>query len=328
MRPIYQQLGKSNGFGVIKDKVIKKGVEIRKRTYICEYGRKYTCKSAKETSTKKMLCSWHVNVSYPKVNNPDFAIFINKIVDEHNHDLSVEAVKFGEDKKFNDEMVRDIQFMTDHCKMGATAQRRYLEGKYPAHPIYSQDLYAMIKKFQPTAKSLSNDTTQMSDWLDKQKERDSRWIIARGWDDDNILTHLLWMTPEQVESWIQFSDCVINDITHKTNQYGMALSLFVGFDRNMQNIIFAQSLTIDESKQSHAWLFRQIVEAIGIHPTVIMTDSDLAIDAAVKEVFTKTYPVHCAFHITQNLHKNLRKPLGDHYEKFLQDFYRCRNSLV
>ncbi|CAB5391400.1 unnamed protein product [Rhizophagus irregularis] len=96
----------------------------------------------------------------------------------------------------------------------------------------------------------------------------------------------------------------------------------------MQNIIFAQGLTIDESKQSHAWLFRQIVEATGIHLTVIMTDSDPAIDAAVKEVFTKTYPVHCVFHITQNLHKNLRKPLGDNYEKFLQDFYRCRNSLV
>ncbi|CAB4483214.1 unnamed protein product [Rhizophagus irregularis] len=81
--------------------------------------------------------------------------------------------------------------------MGATAQRRYLEGKYPSQPIYSQDLYATIKKFQPTAKSLSNDAAQMSDWLDEQKERDSRWIIARGWDDDNTLTHLLWMTLEQ-----------------------------------------------------------------------------------------------------------------------------------
>ena len=136
------------------------------------------------------------------------------------------------------------------------------------------------------------------------------------------------MTSEQVENWIQFSDCVINDITHKTNRYGMALSLFVGFDQNMQNIIFAQGLLANESKQSHSWLFRQIIEATGIHLTVIITDSDLAVDVAVKEVFTTTYPIHCAFHITQNLHKNLRKPLGDQYEKFLQDFYRCRNSLI
>src|SRR5581483_818514 len=136
------------------------------------------------------------------------------------------------------------------------------------------------------------------------------------------------MTPKQVEDWIQFSDCVINDVTHKTNRYGMALSLFVGFDRNMQNIVLAQGLLIDESKQSHSWLFRQIIEATNIHPTVIITDSDPAVDAAVREIFTNTYPIHCAFHITQNLHKNLRKPLGDQYEKFLKDFYLCRNCLI
>src|SRR3954451_19376217 len=96
----------------------------------------------------------------------------------------------------------------------------------------------------------------------------------------------------------------------------------------MQNILFAQALLVDESKQSHSWLFRQIIEGTGIHPTVIITDSDPAVDAAVKEVFTTTYPVHCAFHITQNLHKNLRKPLGDQYEKFLKDFYKYRNSLI
>jgi hypothetical protein len=152
--------------------------------------------------------------------------------------------------------------------------------------------------------------------------------VARGWDDDNTLTHLVWMTPAQGESWILYSDCVINDVTHKTNRYGMALSLFVGFDRNMKNIIFVQGLLIDESKESHSWLFTQILEATGIQPTVILTDSDPAVDAAVKEVFTNTYPIHCVFHITQNLHRNLRKPLGNQYEKFLQDFYHCRNSLV
>src|SRR5262249_38864609 len=161
--------------------------------------------------------------------------------------------------------------------------RRYLEAKYPSQPIYSKDLYAAIKKFRPTTKSLSNDAAMMSNWLDDQKEKDPRWIIARGWDDDNTLTHLVWMTPSQVENWIKYSNCVINDVTHKTNRYGMALSLFVGLDNNMQNIVLAQGLLIDESKSSHSWLFRQIIEATGIHPTTILTDSDPAVDAAVNE---------------------------------------------
>lgn len=91
----------------------------------------------------------------------------------------------------------------------------------------------------------------------------------------------------------------------------MVLSLFIGFDKNMKNIIFAQGLLIDESKGSHSWLFSQILEAIGIQSTIILTDSDPAVDAAVKKIFTNTYPIHCAFHITQNLYKNLQKSFGD-----------------
>src|SRR5437763_11476263 len=98
-------------------------------------------------------------------------------------------------------------------------------------------------------------------------------------------------------NWIQFSNCVINDITHKTNYYEMALSLFVSFNSNMQNVLLAQALLIDESKDSYFWLFKQILEATGIHPTVILTDSDPAVDAAVREVFINTYLIHYAFYI-------------------------------
>ena len=85
----------------------------------------------------------------------------------------------------------------------------------------------------------------------------------------------------------------------------------------MQNIILAQGLIVNKSKQSHSWLFERIVEATGIHPTVIITDSDSAVDAAIKGAFTNTYPIYCIFYIIQNLHKNLRKPLGNNYERFL-----------
>ena len=57
-------------------------------------------------------------------------------------------------------------------------------------------------------------------------------MVVRGWDDDDTLTYLLWMTPGQVENWIQYSDCVLNDIIHKINYYNITLSLFVSFDNN------------------------------------------------------------------------------------------------
>ncbi|CAG8622646.1 2727_t:CDS:1, partial [Scutellospora calospora] len=91
------------------------------------------------------------------------------------------------------------------------------------------------------------------------------------------------MTPEQVKNWIKFSDCVFNDITHKTNHYEIALSFFIGFDQNRQNIILAQGLLSDETQSSYVWMFRHIVEATNIYLTVILTDSNLAVDAMIKE---------------------------------------------
>ncbi|CAG8850804.1 23325_t:CDS:2, partial [Gigaspora margarita] len=278
---------------------------IRKHTYLCDHARFYNTKSKKNSATKKMNCKFLINASCPKTNNPESSVYINKIVNKHNHRLNIEMIKFEKSKKFTIEMMDDIKFLTSHCKFGATVQRKFLEGKYPAQPIYSKDLYAAIQKFRPTSKILLNDAALMSNWLDKQKEVDPRWIVVRGWDEDNTLTKLFWMTPEQVENWIQFSDYVLNDVTHKTNRYGMALSLFVGFNRNRQNILLAQALLPDKSTESHIWMFEEVLKATGKQPRVIMTDADPAVDSA-----------------------HLRNCLAGDYGKFIEAFYICRNSLA
>ncbi len=48
--------------------------------------------------------------------------------------------------------------MTMSYKFGAIIQWKFLESKYPLHQIYLKDLYAIMKKFKPNSKSLSNDT--------------------------------------------------------------------------------------------------------------------------------------------------------------------------
>ncbi|CAB4417730.1 unnamed protein product [Rhizophagus irregularis] len=296
---------KKNGFHIKKDRVLREEGNIRRRTYLCVHGGSYESKSKKDTSTKKTKCPFLVNVSCPKTKNPSSNVVVNKLINEHNHSLSVEMITFEEQKKFTTEMMEDIKFLTSHCKFGATAQRKFLEGKYPSRPIYSKDLYAAIQKFRPTFKSLLNDAALMSNWLDHQKECDSRWVIVRGWDDDNTLTRLLWMTPEQVDNWIQFSDCVLNDVTHKTNRYGMALSLFVGFNCHRNNILLAQALLSDESMESHLWVFHEILKATGRQPNSLANETfekrfeNLFQDFPdakpyLKTLYqTKTYWAHC-----------------------------------
>ncbi|CAG8545258.1 21070_t:CDS:2, partial [Gigaspora rosea] len=45
--------------------------------------------------------------------------------------------------------------------------------------------------------NLTSNTAQVSNWLNKQKEVDSCWIVIHRWDEDNTLTHLFWITPDQ-----------------------------------------------------------------------------------------------------------------------------------
>ncbi|CAG8517411.1 8487_t:CDS:2 [Cetraspora pellucida] len=149
---------KEQGFRIVKDRIQRE----------------------EDTNTKKTQCPFLVNTSCPKVNNPEGTIVVNKIVYEHNHPLNRELIVFEDAKKFTDSMLEDVKFMTMYCKFRATVQRKFLEGKYPTYPIHSKDLYRIIQRFRPTAKSLSNDTAQISNWLDQQKEKNSRWVIARG----------------------------------------------------------------------------------------------------------------------------------------------------
>ncbi|CAG8492788.1 8386_t:CDS:1, partial [Scutellospora calospora] len=118
------------------------------------------------------------NTSCSKVNNPESTIVVNKIVYEHNHPLNRELIVFKDTKKFIDSMLKDVKFMTMYYKFRATVQRKFLKGKYLTHPIHSKDLYHIIQRFWLTAKFLLNDTVQISNWLDQQKEKDLRWVIA------------------------------------------------------------------------------------------------------------------------------------------------------
>ncbi|CAG8777506.1 12533_t:CDS:1, partial [Cetraspora pellucida] len=195
-----KEWAKKQGFRVIKDQVHQEEGIVRRWAFICTHSQNYDSNSKKNTGSKKMRCPFLVNVSYPKINNPENLVFITKFTDEHNHKLDRLVIEFEESKKFTNEILEDIKFMTVLCKFGVTAQRKFLENKYPLHPIYSKDLYTDINKFHSTYKSLLNDAAQVSNWLNIQKEHNLRWFIARGWDDDKVLTHWCWMTPMQIKN--------------------------------------------------------------------------------------------------------------------------------
>ena len=62
---------------------------VRRWAFICDHERTYESNSNKDTGSKRTHCPFFVNTSCLKNKNPDISVFINKIVDKHNHELNL-----------------------------------------------------------------------------------------------------------------------------------------------------------------------------------------------------------------------------------------------
>src|SRR5271154_1880312 len=307
---IIESWAKQQGFNIIYNRVERNpDGTFRKRTVQCEYQGDYITRSnsTQKTTTKRIGCTWHINLSEPQTKNPSKYVYITTIHNIHSHDLNPDIIKFGDNKCIPAEIIKEIEFLTIQCKMGATIQRQYLKARFPGQLIYNNDLYQAIQHFRPQTKNDSNDAAKLYAKLLESSQNNPIWKVAIKFDDNNTLTHLFWMSPSQIELWYRYSDIVIQDVTCKTNRYDIALSLFVILDENHNIRLVAQALLIDETKESHEWTFKQVNLATNnMYPKVIMTDADPAVHAAIRSTFPMTYPMHCTFHISQNLIKKCR----------------------
>ena len=59
------------------------------------------------------------------------------------------------------EIMKEIEFFTIKCRMGAATQRQYLEARFPEQMIYDNDLYQAIQHFHPQNKDNSNDAARL-----------------------------------------------------------------------------------------------------------------------------------------------------------------------
>jgi hypothetical protein len=62
------------------------------------------------------------------------------------------------------------------------------------------------------------------------------------------------------------------DTIYKTNKNRMPLTMFVGSNHQLQNVVFGQALLVDETSDSFAWLFSTFKTCMGGHePHVLLT---------------------------------------------------------
>ncbi|CAG8571910.1 3150_t:CDS:2 [Diversispora eburnea] len=181
-----------------------------------------TQSNEKQTTTKRIGCPWHINLSEPQSKNLHKFIYITTFHDTHSHNLNPEIIQFGNNKHIPSEIMKEIEFLT------------------------IQYLYHAIQSFRPQNKNDSNDAAKLYTKLLENSQNNPMWKVAIKFDDNNTLTYLFWMTPSQLELWFQFSDIVVQDVTCKTNRYDVALNLIekrqLSEDKNHQLILWKAAI--------------------------------------------------------------------------------------
>ena len=81
---------KQQGFNVIYNRVERNpDGTFRKRSVKCEYQGCYITKSnGKQTTTKRIGCTWSINLSEPLFQNPFKYVYITTFHDTHSHNLN------------------------------------------------------------------------------------------------------------------------------------------------------------------------------------------------------------------------------------------------
>jgi hypothetical protein len=325
------EYGRFCGFTVRKKRSEKdSNGNLRYRCLDCEFSgsgpKESNHISKRNKGSKKTGCPWIINLSHPVSQS---YVKVTKFVNSHNHQLLADTELFStEFRLLSDDIKQDIDYYVGCGVCDLPTIRALLEPKYQDKFMLSQDLSNYIQKVKRNKADIYNDSARLLENLLAQQQDDPLMLVIPRIDPITLrLSGIFWMSSKQQLLFSKYYDVILHDNTALTNRYKWPLSLFIVVDCNNKTRLLAQALVEDETECSYVWLI-QCLKKTSITPCVIITDADPAMLSAIKQELPDTFHIHCIFHIAQNLPKRLKAVLGKDYLKFVNDFYKARNSIT
>ncbi|XP_021773618.1 uncharacterized protein LOC110737590 [Chenopodium quinoa] len=126
------------------------------------------------------------------------------------------------------------------------------------------------------------------------------WVMA---DDLGVLQHAFMVHPITVNIQRTYPHVIGMDSTYKTNQYGMPLFEIVGVTLTNQNFLVGYVFMRNECTASYRWVLQRLREMIGYdkEASVSLSDRELGLYAALREVFPGTSHLLCRWHINKDV---------------------------
>ncbi|XP_057800171.1 protein FAR1-RELATED SEQUENCE 5-like [Salvia miltiorrhiza] len=114
-----------------------------------------------------------------------------------------------------------------------------------------------------------------------------------------------------IENYKIFGHAISFDATYNTIRYILIFTPFTGKDDHGRCVTFGAGLISREDEESYSWILSTFVKCMGSQPTMIITDQDLGMRAAIAKVLTSSRHRFCMWHITMKMVEKLSVPLRD-----------------
>ena len=123
------------------------------------------------------------------------------------------------------------------------------------------------------------------------------------------------------------------DCTYKTNRYGLPLLNIVGVTATGNSFNIAFAFLQNEKQSCYVWALNAFKSCVNHEPAVVVTDRELALMAALSEVFPRVKHLLCVWHINKNILAKCRKHFvgigGDEdkaWDSFMSSWSECTEA--
>lgn len=339
----YNWYASMHGFSARKSKVLRNSCgEITQQMFVCHKegrreGNKTKNNMVRKREPKRLTrcgcearCKVHIEGNSGRW-------YIKYLNDVHNHEMLDSKYcnmlpahrKMGEYEKTQMNSMKMVGIKTPHI-YGYLA---YQAGGYERVKFRKMDMY---NEQERQKEAMYSDAKVALDFLEGMRGSDDMMFVRHIVDRDGRLQHLFWCDGVSRRDYTVFGDVLAFDATYKKNKYMCPVVVFSGVNHHNQSIVFATAIVGNETEETYTWLLQQFLEAMGGRiPVSVITDGDIAMRNAIKNVFPSAHHRLCAWHLLRNATSNVKNPkfvsrlrqcmLGD-YD--LGEFKRKWNKLV
>jgi len=175
--------------------------------------------------------------------------------------------------------------------------KAFLENKFKVELIYSV-VYNQFRRIFPLLGP--NDASNFIDWCTSHNFS----AISHIDDSNKFYTRLFISSILMQNHYKCYGNIVIIDSTYSVNKYMLPLTILSGFTHTGRICIFGIAIINEETKETFEWILDKFFAVHGKHPSIIVSDHDLALESVLDLKFTMINHILCSWHMNQSFSKS------------------------